>query len=48
MCTNGNTEKKNGALKGHGTKSIKGKITESVRSVQKTLMQTEQRSVKEQ
>jgi hypothetical protein len=43
-----NAQKGNGALKRHGTESIKGKRTESARSVQKTLMQTEQRSVAEQ
>ncbi len=43
-----NVQKGNGALKGHRIERIKGKITESVRSVQKTLMQIEQRSVAEQ
>jgi hypothetical protein len=43
-----NVQKGNGALKGHGVESIKGKRTESARSVQKTLMQTEQCSVAEQ
>ena len=43
-----NAQKRNGALKGHGSESIKGKRTESIRSVQKTLMQTEQRSGAEQ
>ena len=42
-----NAQKGNGALKGHGTESIKGKITEGARRVQKTLMQTEQRNVAE-
>jgi hypothetical protein len=46
--SNRNAQKGNGALKGHGAESIKGKRTESARSVQKTLMQTEQRSVAEQ
>ena len=36
-----NVQKGNGALKGHGTESIKGKRTEGGRRVQKTLMQTE-------
>ena len=42
-----NGQKGNGVLKGHGTESIKGKRIESARSVQKTLMQTEHRSVAE-
>ena len=33
-----NVQKGNGAMKGHGAESIKGKRTESARSVQKTLM----------
>jgi hypothetical protein len=33
-----NVQKGNGALKRHGIESIKGKRTESIRSVQKTLM----------
>jgi hypothetical protein len=41
-CSCRNVQKGNGALKGHGTESIKGKRTESTRSVQKILMQTEQ------
>jgi hypothetical protein len=36
-----NAQKRNGALKGHGTESIKCRRTESARGVQKTLMQTE-------
>jgi hypothetical protein len=43
-----NVQKGNSALKGHGSESIKGKRTESTRSVQKTLMQTEQCSVAKQ
>jgi hypothetical protein len=43
-----NVQKGNGAMKGHGVESIKGKRIESARSVHKTLMQTEQRSVAEQ
>ena len=31
MCNNGNTEKRNGALNGHGAESIKGKRTKSAR-----------------
>ena len=37
-----NVHKGNGALKGHGAERIKGKRTESARSVQKTLMKIEQ------
>ena len=33
-----NGQKGNGALKGHGAESIKGKRIESARSVQNTLM----------
>jgi hypothetical protein len=47
-CSSRNIQKGNGALKGHGIESIKGKTIESARSVQKTLMQIEQRSVAEQ
>ena len=43
-----NAQKGNGALKRHGTESIKGKRTERAMRVQKTLMQIEQRSVVEQ
>jgi hypothetical protein len=43
-----NVQKRNGALKGHGTESIKGKRIESIRSVQKTMMQIEQSSIAEQ
>ena len=43
-----NAQKRNGALKRYGTKSIKGRRTESARGVQKTLMQTGQSSVTEQ
>jgi hypothetical protein len=43
-----NAQKRNGALKGHGAESIKGKRTKSTRSVQKTPMQTKQCSVAEQ
>jgi hypothetical protein len=46
--SNRNVQKGNSAMKGHGAKRIKGKRIESTRSVQKTLMQTEQRSVAEQ
>ena len=43
-----NVQKGNGALKGHGAESIKGKRTEGARRVHKKLMQTEQHSVAEQ
>jgi hypothetical protein len=33
VCTSGNIEKRNGALNGHGTESIKGKRKESARGV---------------
>jgi hypothetical protein len=42
-----NIQKGNGVMKGHGAQSIKGKRTKSAMSVQKTLMQTKQRSVAE-
>jgi hypothetical protein len=45
---NRNVQKGNGALKGHGIESIKGKRTESTRIVQKMLMHTEQDSVVEE
>jgi hypothetical protein len=40
-----NAQKRNSAFKGHGAKTIKGKRAKSARSVQKTQMQTEKRSV---
>jgi hypothetical protein len=43
-----NVQKGNGALKEYGRESITGKRTESARSVQNTLMQTEKHSVVEQ
>jgi hypothetical protein len=46
-CNNINEHNGNDAWKGHGAENIKGKITKSTRSVQKTLMQIEQCSVAE-
>jgi hypothetical protein len=37
-CSSRNAQKGNGALKRHGTESIKGKGIESTKSVHKTLM----------
>jgi hypothetical protein len=37
-CSSRNAQKRNGALKGHGAESIKGRRIESARGVQKTLM----------
>jgi hypothetical protein len=47
-CRSRNAQLRNGALKGYGVESIKGRRTKSVRGVQKTLMQTGQSSVTEQ
>jgi hypothetical protein len=47
-CRSRNAQLRNGALKGYGAESIKGRRTESERRVQKTLMQTGQSSVTEQ
>jgi len=41
-----NTQKRNDALKGHGTESIKGRRTESARGVQKTLIQNNDKAGK--